>query len=71
MIVSDGHNYLAETTTVSELEAFMVFGGEPMLYPNRVIAILQKAKSLKIPEIEMLTNGIWGKDKHVAEKLAV
>jgi len=71
MIVSDGHNYLAETTAVSELESFMIFGGEPMLYPNRAIAILQKAKSLKIPEIEMLTNGIWGKDKHIAEKLAV
>jgi MoaA/NifB/PqqE/SkfB family radical SAM enzyme len=48
----------------------MLFGGEPMLYPNRTTAIFRKANELKIPEIEMLTNGLWGKSKEKAEKLA-
>lgn len=43
MQVKDAYNYLAEATAVSDLESFMVFGGEPMLYPKRVIAISKKA----------------------------
>jgi len=48
----------------------MVFGGEPMLYPDRAIVIFKKASELRIPEIEMLTNGVWGKNMENAEKLA-
>jgi MoaA/NifB/PqqE/SkfB family radical SAM enzyme len=68
--VKDAHNYLDEVTAVSNIESFMVFGGEPMLYPKRAIAIFKKAHQLRIPEIEMITNGIWGKNKATAEKLA-
>jgi molybdenum cofactor biosynthesis enzyme MoaA len=70
MDVKDAYNFLAEATSVANLESFMVFGGEPMLYPNRTTAIFRKANELKIPEIEMLTNGVWGKSKEKAEKLA-
>jgi len=48
----------------------MVFGGEPMLYPELTIAIFKKAHQLWIPRIDMITNGIWGKDKKKAEKWA-
>lgn len=71
MEVSDAHSYLTEAAAVSNLESFMVFGGEPMLYPDRAIAIFQRASALKIPEIEMLTNGVWGKDEQKVENLAV
>jgi len=71
MPVEDAYNYLDEAAAVSDLESFMVFGGEPMLYPDRVIAILERAEKLMIPEIEMLTNGVWGKNKEKAEKLAL
>jgi molybdenum cofactor biosynthesis enzyme MoaA len=71
MDVEDAYNYLVEAASVANLESFMVFGGEPMLYPYRAIAIFQKANELKIPEIEMLTNGAWGKNKENAEKLAM
>lgn len=71
MDVKDAHNYLAEATAVSNLESFMVFGGEPMLYPERTIAIFQKAQQLEIPQIDMITNGVWGKNRKTAEKLAV
>jgi pyruvate-formate lyase-activating enzyme len=70
MDVKDTRDYLAEAASVSNLGSFMVFGGEPMLYSERAIAIFEKANQLKIPEIEMITNGIWGNDVRKAEKLA-
>jgi MoaA/NifB/PqqE/SkfB family radical SAM enzyme len=70
MNVKDAYDYLAEATAVSELESFMVFGGEPMLYPEQAIAIFEKAKRLGIPKIEMITNGVWGRDKERARRWA-
>lgn len=71
MEVKDAYNYLAEATAVSDLESFMIFGGEPMLYPKRAIAIFNKASEFRIPKIDMITNGVWGKNKATAEKLAI
>ena len=71
MNVEDAHNYLTETCAASKLESFMVFGGEPMLFPSRAISIFEKARQLNIPKIDMLTNGIWGKNKRKAEELAI
>jgi len=71
MDVNDALSYLAEATAVSDLESFMVFGGEPMLYPERAITIFQRAHQLGIPRIDMITNGVWGKNRETAEKLAV
>jgi MoaA/NifB/PqqE/SkfB family radical SAM enzyme len=70
MNVKDAHNYLAEAATVANLKSFMVFGGEPMLFPERAIAIFEKAHQLGIPRIDMITNGVWGRDKEKAEKWA-
>jgi MoaA/NifB/PqqE/SkfB family radical SAM enzyme len=70
MDVKDAHGYLAEATAVSNLESFMVFGGEPMLYPEQAIAIFEKAKQLGIPKIDMITNGFWGRDKERAGRWA-
>jgi len=71
MDVEDAYNYLTETGTVSKLESFMVFGGEPMLFPSRTLSIIDRARELKIPKIEMLTNGIWGKSPRRAQDLAL
>jgi hypothetical protein len=70
MDVRDARNYLTEAVKVADLKSFMVFGGEPMLHPTEAIAIFKKAQQLKIPSIDMLTNGIWGRDKETAERLA-
>jgi len=70
MDVKDAHKYLSEAVKVADLKSFLVFGGEPMLYPARTIAIFKKAQQLGIPSIDMLTNGTWGKDKKKAGKLA-
>jgi len=42
-----------------------------MLFPDRAIAIFEKAHQLIIPKIDMLTNGVWGKSKERAEELAI
>ena len=70
MDVRDAQTYLDETAKAANLESFLAFGGEPMLYPARTIAIFKKAQQMKIPAIEMLTNGSWGRDKKRAEALA-
>lgn len=70
MEVSDACNYLSETAQVTDLKSFLLFGGEPMLYPTHAVAIFKKAQQLKTPKIGMLTNGTWGKDKAQAERLA-
>jgi MoaA/NifB/PqqE/SkfB family radical SAM enzyme len=70
MKVRDAYNYLTEAIAVSKLESFMAFGGEPMLYSNRAIAIFKKANEFRIPKIEMITNGTWGKERETAERLA-
>lgn len=70
MAVNDARNYLAEAVSVADLESFLVFGGEPMLYPARVIAIFKEAQRVGIPTVEMLTNGVWGRDKMKGERFA-
>jgi len=61
MAVEDAGDYLTAAAAVSKLESFMIFGGEPMLYPERAIAIIKKARQMRIPKIEMITNGVWAK----------
>ena len=68
--MEDLHNYLAEASAVTDLKSFMVFGGEPMLYPSRAITAFDKARELKVPEISMLTNGTWGRNEEEADRLA-
>jgi MoaA/NifB/PqqE/SkfB family radical SAM enzyme len=70
MEIKDACDYLAEATSVSKLQSFMVFGGEPMLFPDRVIAMFKEANRLRIPRIEIITNGVWGKHRKTAEKSA-
>jgi MoaA/NifB/PqqE/SkfB family radical SAM enzyme len=70
MDVRDAFNYLTEATSISNLKSFMVFGGEPMLYPEKAVAIFEKAHQLGVPRIDMITNGAWGRDMEKAEEWA-
>ena len=70
MSLEDIHNYLDEAVSLSNLESFMVFGGEPMLFPDQTISAFSKAQKQRIPKISMLTNGVWGKTEQKAEELA-
>ena len=56
------------------IRTVMAFGGEPLLYPDVVCAILSAAKELQIPHRQVITNGYFAKDLHtvrtVVERLA-
>ena len=57
-----------------DIKTVMAFGGEPLLYPDEVYAIMAAAKELNIPQRQVITNGYFSKnaDKihEVAERLA-
>lgn len=57
-----------------DIRTVMTFGGEPLLYPDAVYAIMTAAKELDIPKRQVVTNGYFSKDpariRAVAEGLA-
>ena len=59
---------------VYDIKTVMTFGGEPLLYPDAVYAIMTAAKELNIPKRQVITNGYFSKNSEkiraVAEQLA-
>ena len=57
-----------------DIKTVMTFGGEPLLYPDAVYAIMTAAKELNIPKCQIITNGYFSKNgdmiREVAEGLA-
>ena len=58
-----------------DIQTVMTFGGEPLLYPDAVYAIMKTAKELNIPKRQVITNGYFSKNadknREVAEQLAL
>ena len=56
------------------IETVMTFGGEPLLHPEAVYAVMMVAKELNIPKRQVITNGYFSNDTavmtRVAERLA-
>ena len=56
------------------IKTVMTFGGEPLLYPEAVYAVMETAKELDIPKRQVITNGYFSKDEarigNVAVRLA-
>ena len=46
-----------------DIKTVMVFGGEPMLYPNVLCAIISTASELGIPKRQVITNGYFSKSR--------
>ena len=57
-----------------DIQTVMTFGGEPLLYPDAVYAIMTAASELNIPRRQVITNGYFSnnadKIRYVAEQLA-
>ena len=57
-----------------DIKTVMTFGGEPLLYPDAVYAVMTAATELNIPKRQVITNGYFAKTpekiRTVAEKLA-
>ena len=51
------------------LQTVMCFGGEPLLYPDGVYTIIGRAKTLKIPHRQVITNGCFTRDKAEAARV--
>ena len=57
-----------------DIKTVMTFGGEPLLYPDAVYAIMRVAQELDVPRRQVITNGYFSKDaariREVAQALA-
>ena len=57
-----------------DIRTVMTFGGEPLLYPDAVYAVMQAAKERKIPRRQVITNGYFSKNpekmREVVRRLA-
>ncbi len=59
-----------EIGTKYDLDSIMTFGGEPLLYPEIVSAIHEKAATIGIDKRQVITNGYWTRDKSKIRKIA-
>ena len=61
-------------SSVYDIKTVMAFGGEPLLYPETVYAIMKSALKMNIQKRQVITNGYFSCDaskiRGVAEKLA-
>ena len=53
-----------------DIKTVMTFGGEPLLHPEAVYAIMQTAKELGIPKRQVITNGYFTKDAKKMREMA-
>ena len=45
-----------------DIKTVLVFGGEPLLYPNEALKIISAAKGAGIPKRQVITNGYFSKN---------
>ncbi|MBE6550897.1 MAG: radical SAM protein [Ruminococcaceae bacterium] len=48
--------------TEYSIKTVMTFGGEPLLYPDAVYAIMNEAVRMNIPKRQLITNGYFSRD---------
>ena len=60
---------------VYDIGTVMAFGGEPLLYPDAVYAIMTAAQEMHVPKRQVITNGYFTKDalkiREVTKRLAL
>lgn len=61
---------LEQINSVFPLQSVMTFGGEPLLFPNTVIAIHNAAKKANIPKRQLITNGYFSTDVNIIKTVA-
>jgi len=53
-----------------DIKTVMTFGGEPLLYPDTVYAVMSVAKELNIPKRQVITNGYFSKNSDKIREIA-
>ena len=54
-----------------DIKTVMTFGGEPLLYPEAVYAVMETAKELNVPKCQVITNGYFSKDESRIREVAL
>ena len=66
---------VSKVSSAYDIKTVLVFGGEPLLYPDAVYEIIAAASRCNIPKRQVITNGYFTKDsdkiREVAEKLSL
>ena len=57
--------------TEYDIQTVMAFGGEPLLYPDAVYAIMKTAKERNIPKRQIITNGYFSKNADKIREVTV
>lgn len=53
------------------LKTVMTFGGEPLLNPKCVFAVMKAAKEMNVPKRQLITNGFFSKDISTIKNMAI
>lgn len=53
-----------------DIKTVMVFGGEPLLYPEVVYEIMSAAKEMKVPVRQVITNGYFSRSREKIREVA-
>ena len=53
-----------------DIKTVMAFGGEPLLYPDAVYAIMRAAAARNVPRRQLITNGYFSKSKEKVSEVA-
>lgn len=61
---------ITEICKKQKIDSLMVFGGEPLLYPEDVCRIFKAGGEAEIPQREMITNGYFSKNEARIEEVA-
>ena len=56
MEIEDGKRYIDEFCEMQKLDSLLLFGGEPMLYPDHVTAFSRQASKHNTKNIQIITN---------------
>ena len=59
-----------ELTSAYPIRTVMAFGGEPLLYPEAVYAIMRAASECGVPHRQLITNGFFSKEQSRIEEVA-
>ncbi len=60
-----------QIASVYAIETVLAFGGEPLMYPDAVCAIMTAAAEMQIPRRQVITNGYFSRDsRRVSESVA-
>ena len=61
---------IRKVASVYDIKTVMAFGGEPLLYPETVYAIISAATELGIERRQIITNGFFSNDKKAVAEVA-